>query len=61
MPLGRCRKTGDIIDTIKENLETLIDASKEVGLGIGVGKTKYMLLCREHNVRQNRDIRIANR
>jgi hypothetical protein len=33
--------------------ETLIDASKEVGLEINVEKTKYMLL--------SRDIKIANR
>jgi hypothetical protein len=47
--------------TIKKNTETLIDASKEVGLEINVDKTKYMLLSRHQNVGQNRDIRIANR
>jgi hypothetical protein len=31
---------GDIIDGIKKNTETLIDASKEVGLEINVEKTK---------------------
>jgi hypothetical protein len=31
---------GDNIDTIKKNRETLIDASKEVGLEINVQKTK---------------------
>jgi hypothetical protein len=34
----------DNIDTIRKNTETLIDASKEVGLEINVDKTKYMLL-----------------
>jgi hypothetical protein len=31
---------GDDIDAIKKNTETLIDASKEVGLEINIGKTK---------------------
>jgi hypothetical protein len=52
---------GDNIDTIKESKETLIDASKEVGLEINVVKTKYMLLSRHQNVGQKRDIKIANR
>jgi hypothetical protein len=44
---------GDNIDTIKKNMETLIDDSKEVGLEINVDKTKYMLLSRHQNVGQN--------
>jgi hypothetical protein len=52
---------GDNIDTIKKNMETLIDASKEVGLEINIEKTKYMLLSRRQDVGQNRDIKIANR
>jgi hypothetical protein len=38
------------IDTIKKNTETLIDASKEVGLEINVEKTKYMLLSHRQNI-----------
>jgi hypothetical protein len=49
------------IDTIKKNTESLIDASKEVGLEINVDKTKYMLLSRHQNVGQNRGVKIANR
>jgi hypothetical protein len=41
--------------------ETLIGASKEVGLEINVEKTKYMLLSRRQNLGQNRDIVISNR
>jgi hypothetical protein len=42
------------IDTIKKNMGTLIDASKEVGLEINIEKTKYMLLSCQQNVGQNR-------
>jgi hypothetical protein len=35
---------GDNIDTIKRNTQTLIDASKEIGLEVNRGKTKYMLV-----------------
>jgi hypothetical protein len=52
---------GDNIDTIKKNMETSIDASKEVGLEINAEKTTDMLLSCHQNVGQNRDIKIANR
>jgi MarR-like DNA-binding transcriptional regulator SgrR of sgrS sRNA len=42
---------------IKKNRETLIDASKQVGLEINV----YRLLTRHQNIGQNRDIKIASR
>jgi hypothetical protein len=48
-----------LVDTIKENTETLIDASMEVGLEIKVDKTRYMLLSRHQNVGKNREIKIA--
>jgi hypothetical protein len=40
--------------------QTLIDASKEVGLQVNTEKTKYMLLSRHQNAGQNRDIKIGN-
>jgi hypothetical protein len=52
---------GDNTDTIKKNTETLMDASKEVGLEVNTEETKYMLLSRHQNVGQNHDIKIANR
>jgi hypothetical protein len=51
---------GDNTDTIRKNTETLINASKEVGLEIDVEKTKYMLLSRHQSVGQNPDIKIAH-
>jgi hypothetical protein len=44
-----------------KNIETLIDAGKEVGLEVNTEKTKYMLLSRHQNAGQNRDIKIGNR
>jgi hypothetical protein len=52
---------GDNLDTIKKNKETLIDASKEVGLEINIEKTKQMLLSCHQIVGQNRNINIAKR
>jgi hypothetical protein len=37
---------GNNIDTIKRNIQILIDSSKEVGLEVTIEETKYMLLNR---------------
>jgi hypothetical protein len=52
---------GDNIDTINKNTQTLIDASKEVGLEVNVEKTKYVLVSQDQNAGQNRQIKIGNR
>jgi hypothetical protein len=52
---------GDTTDTINKNTQTLIDASKEVGLEVNVEKTKYMLVSRDQNAGQNRNIKIGNK
>jgi hypothetical protein len=52
---------GDNIDITNKNTETLFDASKEVGLEVNVEKTKYMLVSRDQNAGQNREIKIGNR
>jgi hypothetical protein len=52
---------GDNIDTINNNTQTLIDASKEVGLEVNVEKTKYMLVSRDQNAGQTREIKVGNR
>jgi hypothetical protein len=51
---------GDGIDTIKEKTETLLQASRDIGIKINAEKTKYMIMARHPNSRQNRNIRIAN-
>jgi hypothetical protein len=50
---------GDNIDTVKKTTQTLVDASKEVGLEVNTQKTKYtrMLVCRHMNAWQNNDIK----
>jgi hypothetical protein len=50
---------GDNIDTINKNTQTLIDASKEVGLEVNVEKTMYMLVTWDQNAGQTREIKIA--
>jgi histidinol-phosphate/aromatic aminotransferase/cobyric acid decarboxylase-like protein len=52
---------GDSVETIKENRQTLIDASKEVGLEVNTEKTNYMVLSRQQTAEQNHDIKIGNR
>jgi hypothetical protein len=52
---------GDNIDTTNKNTQTLIDARKEGGLEVNVQKTKYMLVSRDQNAGQNREIKIGNR
>jgi hypothetical protein len=52
---------GNHIDTIKKNRETLIDASKEVGIEVNTETTKYLLLSRRQNAGKNHDIKIVNR
>jgi hypothetical protein len=52
---------GDNVDTTKRNTETVIDASKDVGLEVNAEETKYVLLSRHQNAGQNHDIKIGNR
>jgi hypothetical protein len=51
---------GNSINTIKETTETLLGASRDIGLEINAEKTKYMIMSRHQNSGQNQNIRIAN-
>jgi hypothetical protein len=51
---------GDSINTIKENTEFFLEASRDVSLEINIEKTKYMIMSHHLNSGQNYNIRIAN-
>jgi hypothetical protein len=51
---------GDSVNTIKENSETLLETSRDIGLEINAEKTKYMIMSRHPNSGQNHNIRTAN-
>jgi hypothetical protein len=51
---------GDSVNTIKENSETLLEASRDISLEINAEKTKYMIMFCYPNSGQNQNIRIAN-
>jgi hypothetical protein len=51
---------GDSIYTIKENTEALLQASRDADIEINAEKTKYVIMSRHPNTRQNQNIRIAN-
>jgi hypothetical protein len=49
---------GDSVNTTKDNSETLLEVSRDIGLEINAEKTKYMIMSRHPNSGQNHNIRI---
>ena len=48
------------IHTVKENAETLVGATKEIGLVVNADKTKYMIISRDQNAGRSYSIKIDN-
>jgi hypothetical protein len=51
---------GGSANTIKENSETLLEDSRDIGLETNADQTKYMIMSCHPNSGQNQNIRIAN-
>jgi hypothetical protein len=51
---------GYSIKTTEENIEPLLEASRDIGLETNAEKTKYMIMSRYPNSGQNQNIRTAN-
>jgi hypothetical protein len=51
---------GDSVNTIKENSETLLEASGDNGLEINAEKTRYMIMSRYPNSGHKQNISLAN-
>ena len=51
---------GGSIHTVKENAEALIAATKEIGLEVNAGKTKYMVMSREQTAGLSHTLKVDN-
>ena len=59
--ISRLRVNIGSVYTIKENGETLVVASKEIGLEVHADKTKYMVMFRDQNARRSHNINFDSR
>jgi hypothetical protein len=51
---------GASVHTVKENVEALVVATKEIGLEVNADKTKYMVMSRDRNARRGHSLKIDN-
>jgi len=51
---------GGSIHILKGNAETLVDATREIGVEVNADKTKYMVMSRDQNARRIHSVRIDN-
>ena len=51
---------GENLQTVRENREIFIKASKDIGLEVNSDKTKYMITSRRQNLIQNQNIVVGN-
>jgi len=51
---------GGSIHSLKENAETLVAATREIGLEVSADKTKYMVMSRDQNAGRIHSVRIDN-
>jgi hypothetical protein len=51
---------GGNVHTVKENAETLVVATKEIGLVVNADKTKYMIMSRDQTAGRSYRVKIDN-
>ena len=51
---------GGSAHTVKENAESLLVATKEIGLEVNADKTKYMVMSRDRNAGRGCSVKIDN-
>jgi len=51
---------GGSVHTVEENAETLVVATKEIGIEVNADKTKYMIMSRDQNAGRNHNMKIDN-
>ena len=51
---------GGSIHTLKENAESVVASTREIGLDVSTDRTKYMIMSRDQNAGRNHSVRIDN-